>query len=42
MTRNLRNIFHRVELTEADVRTLRGVVVALSKGRKRRTKPPQG
>jgi tRNA/rRNA methyltransferase len=38
MTRNLRNIFHRVELTEADVRTLRGVVVALSKGRTRRKK----
>jgi tRNA/rRNA methyltransferase len=36
MRRNLRNIFHRVELTEADVRTLRGVVVALARGRKRR------
>jgi tRNA/rRNA methyltransferase len=38
MSRNLRNIFHRVELTEADVRTLRGVIVALAKGRKRRPK----
>jgi tRNA/rRNA methyltransferase len=38
MGRNLRNIFHRVELTQADVRTLRGVVVALAKGRKRRPK----
>jgi tRNA/rRNA methyltransferase len=39
MTRNLRNIFLRIELTEADVRTLRGVVVALAKGRTRRKKP---
>jgi tRNA/rRNA methyltransferase len=39
MSRNLRNIFHRIELTEADVRTLRGVVVALAKGRKRRSPP---
>lgn len=38
MARNLRNIFHRIELTEADVRTLRGVVVALGRGRKRRKK----
>jgi tRNA/rRNA methyltransferase len=40
MSRNLRNIFHRIELTEADVRTLRGVVVALAKGRVRRRKKP--
>lgn len=39
MSRNLRNIFHRIELTEADIQTLRGVVVALAKGRKRRAKP---
>jgi tRNA/rRNA methyltransferase len=39
MSRNLRNIFHRIELTEADVRTLRGVVAALAKGRKRRARP---
>jgi tRNA C32,U32 (ribose-2'-O)-methylase TrmJ len=38
MSRNLRNIFHRMELSEADIRTLRGVVVALAKGRVRRTK----
>ncbi len=38
MSRNLRNIFHRLELSEADVRTLRGVVVALAKGRVRRVK----
>ncbi len=36
MSRNLRNIFRRIELTEADIRTLRGVVVALAKGRRRR------
>jgi tRNA/rRNA methyltransferase len=36
MTRNLRNIFHRMDLTEADIKTLRGVVVALSRGRGRR------
>ena len=33
MRRNLRNLLHRMELTEADVRTLHGVVVALAKGR---------
>ncbi len=36
MSRNLRNIFRRIELTEADVQTLRGVVVALARGRRRR------
>lgn len=35
MRRNLHNILHRVEMTEADVRTLRGVVGALSEGRRR-------
>jgi tRNA/rRNA methyltransferase len=30
--RNLRNIFHRLQATEQDVRTLRGVVAALAKG----------
>jgi tRNA/rRNA methyltransferase len=39
MSRNLRNIFLRLELTQADVRTLRGVVVALAQGRVRRKKP---
>jgi tRNA/rRNA methyltransferase len=38
MSRNLHNIFHRLELSEADIRTLRGVVVALSRGRVRRAK----
>jgi tRNA/rRNA methyltransferase len=38
MIRNLRNIFHRMELTEADVRTLRGITVYLSRGRQKRTK----
>jgi tRNA/rRNA methyltransferase len=38
MSRNLRNILHRLEMTEADVRTLRGVVTALSRGRYRRRK----
>ena len=35
MVRNLRNIFRRADLTEAEVRTLHGVVTALSKGRGR-------
>ena len=41
MSRNLRNIIHRMALTEADVRTLRGVVVALARGRLRKTRDPQ-
>ncbi len=36
MTRNLRNILHRRELTEQDVRTLHGVVRALERGPHRR------
>jgi len=32
MRRNLRNIFHRMELTEQDVRTLWGAVVRLAEG----------
>ncbi len=32
MRRNLRNIFHRMKLTEQDVRTLRGMVVRLVEG----------
>lgn len=39
MVRNLRNILHRIGLTEQDTRTLRGVVVSLAKGRARRAKP---
>jgi tRNA/rRNA methyltransferase len=36
MTRNMRDIFHRLELTEQDVRTLRGAVRALAEGRRLR------
>ena len=36
MVRNLRNIFHRAQLTEPEVRTLRGVVSDLSRQRRRR------
>ena len=32
MTRNLRNMFHRMSLSEQDVRTLRGMVVRLVEG----------
>ncbi len=32
MQRNLRNIFHRMEMTEQDVRTLRGMIVRLVEG----------
>ena len=41
MRRNLRNIFHRMHLTEQDVRTLRGMVVRLVEGprAKERTTP---
>ena len=35
MARNLRNIFHRMSLTEQDVRTLWGVVVRLVEGPRR-------
>jgi tRNA/rRNA methyltransferase len=34
MRRNLRNIFHRMQLNEQDVRTLRGMVVRLVEGRR--------
>jgi len=36
MTRNMRDIFHRLALTEQDVRTLRGAVRALAEGRRLR------
>jgi tRNA/rRNA methyltransferase len=36
MVRNLRNILHRARLTDQEVRTLRGVIVALTKGKLRR------
>ena len=32
MKRNLRNMFHRMEMTEQDVRTLRGAFVRLIEG----------
>jgi tRNA/rRNA methyltransferase len=32
MQRNLRNLFHRLEMTEQDVRTLRGMIVRLVEG----------
>jgi tRNA/rRNA methyltransferase len=38
MSRNLRNIFHRMDMTEADLRTLRGVAVTLVNGRRRPVK----
>jgi tRNA/rRNA methyltransferase len=36
MARNMRDIFHRLSLTEQDVRTLRGAFRALAEGRLRR------
>jgi tRNA/rRNA methyltransferase len=36
MVRNLRNILHRAQLTDQEVRTLRGVIVALTRGKARR------
>jgi tRNA/rRNA methyltransferase len=36
MIRNLRSILHRAQLTDQEVRTLRGVIVALTRGKKRR------
>lgn len=45
MARNLRDILHRLAMTEQDCRTLRGAVHALAEGRKRRSKdgpPPAG
>jgi tRNA/rRNA methyltransferase len=44
MRRNLRNMFHRMQLTEQDVQTLRGVVVRLAEGQRtavRRRRPKQ-
>jgi tRNA/rRNA methyltransferase len=35
MIRNLRSILHRAQLTDQEVRTLRGVIVALTKGKRR-------
>ena len=36
MVRNLRNVFHRADLTDSEVRGLRGVIEALSRGPRRR------
>jgi tRNA/rRNA methyltransferase len=36
MIRNLRSILHRAALSDQEVRTLRGVIVALTKGKRRR------
>jgi tRNA/rRNA methyltransferase len=36
MVRNIRNLLQRALLTEQEVRTLRGVVKALSEGRERK------
>jgi tRNA/rRNA methyltransferase len=36
MARNLRNVFHRLQLTEQDVRTLRGAITTLAQGRRAR------
>jgi tRNA/rRNA methyltransferase len=36
MTRNMRDMFHRLEMTEQDVRTLRGAIRAIAEGRRLR------
>jgi tRNA/rRNA methyltransferase len=40
MVRNLRSIWHRAGLTDQEVRTLRGAIVALTKGKRRGPRPP--
>jgi tRNA/rRNA methyltransferase len=35
MVRNIRNMFHRMQLTEQDVRTWRGIVSSLTGGKRR-------
>jgi tRNA/rRNA methyltransferase len=40
MIRNLRSILHRAQLTDQEVRTLRGVIVALTRGKKRGPRNP--
>jgi tRNA/rRNA methyltransferase len=39
MIRNLRAILHRAQLTDQEVRTLRGVIVALTRGKRRKAIP---
>ena len=41
MIRNLRALLNRADMTDQEVRTLRGVIVALAKGKYRR-RPPEG
>ncbi|HYM18069.1 MAG TPA: RNA methyltransferase [Micropepsaceae bacterium] len=41
MIRNLRNMLHRAQLTDQEVRTLRGVIVALTQGKRRDPWPPK-
>ena len=43
MIRTLRSILHRAQLTDQEVRTLRGVIVALTQGKRRRNagNPPE-
>ena len=43
MIRNLRSILHRAALSDQEVRTLRGAIVALTKGKRRRNAkaPPE-
>jgi tRNA/rRNA methyltransferase len=41
MIRNLRALLNRADMTDQEVRTLRGVIVSLAKGKYRR-KPPEG
>ena len=36
MARNLRNVFHRLQITEQDIRTLRGAITTLVQGRRAR------
>ena len=36
MKRNMRDIFHRLEMTEQDVRTLRGAIRAIAEARRLR------
>src|SRR4051812_10620115 len=36
MARNMRDVFHRLEMTEQDVRTLRGAIRAIAEGRRLR------
>jgi len=40
MIRNLRSILHRAKLTDQEVRTLRGAIVALTRGKKRGPREP--